>query len=323
VRTQGHRIRHDAIFYDDEFDFVSAAIPFIRDGIDAGEIVLVNTVTNPVTPLLRAMFGDEEQVVIADRPVYDTPAAALDGYRRTMEKGLADGATGYRAMGYIDFDHTRLPWQEWLRYEAAVNRVFADFPFRTLCPYDVTQVPMTITDPIMRAHSGLVGPEGWRPNPGYVDPDVLVAQEDLRTPPHPLQAHPPRMVLEPSRDLSELRMEIYAATMFTDLLRLEVDDFVKAVTEVVANAHMHGTDPVRLRLWASDTGLVCTVTDQGRGIDDALAGYTRAAGPAEGGLGLWAARQLVDVLDWSHGADGFTVRVATYGCPVPRPRQAK
>ncbi|HEU4514338.1 MAG TPA: sensor histidine kinase [Nocardioidaceae bacterium] len=310
MRTQDRKVQHDVILYDDDFDLVSAAIPFVRDGIEAGEVVMINTLTNPVTPLLRAMFADEEQVVIADHPVYSTPAAALDGYRRIMEKGLAEGAAGYRAMGYIDFDSSHLPWQEWLRYEAAVNRVFADFPFRTLCPYDVSLVPTTITDPVMRAHTGLVTPEGWVANQHYVDPEELVTREELRTPPLPIQSGTPRMVLQPSRDLMELRMELYAATMFTGLPRVKVDDFVKAVGEVVTNAHKHGADPVRLRLWAADATLACTVTDQGEGITDPLAGYARPRNPSDGGLGLWAARQLVDVLDYEHGPDGFTVRVA-------------
>ncbi len=310
MRTHARRIQHDVILYDDDFDLVSAAIPFVREGIEAGEVVLVNTLTNPVTPLLRAMFADEEQVVIADRTVYSTPAAALDGYRRTMDRSLADGATGIRAMGYIDFDAGHLPWQEWLRYEAAVNRVFADYPFRTICPYDVSQLPTTVTDPIVQAHTGLVTPDGWRPNPHYVDPEELVTREELRTPPLPVESAAPRMVLEPSRDLTELRIELYAATMFSSLRRDRVDDFVKAVSEVVANAHKHGADPVALRLWATDTTLVCTVTDQGQGISDPLAGFARPRGPAEGGLGLWAARQLVDLLDYGHGPEGFTVRVA-------------
>lgn len=312
MRTQERRIHHDAVFYDDEFDFVTAALSFVRGGVDAGELVLVNTGTNPVTPLLRALFADEEQVVIADRPVYETPAAALDGYQRTLEKGLADGVRGYRVIGHIDFDGARLPWQEWLRYEAAVNRVLADYPLRTMCPYDTSTTPPAVTDAIRLAHEGLYTPAGRQPNPEYVEPAELVTRQELLTPPHPLEATPPRMVLSPPRDEAELRMELYAATMFTGLPRLTVDDFVKAVTEVVGNAFKHGMDPVRLKLWASADALVCTVTDQGAGIADPLAGYAHPRRPSEG-LGLWAARQLCDVLDYRHTADGFTVRVVTYG----------
>jgi anti-sigma regulatory factor (Ser/Thr protein kinase) len=305
------RLQHDAIFYDDELVLAPAAVSFVREGIERDEVVMVNTGTSSITSLLRAMFRGEEQVRFADRSLYSTPAAALDGYRRVMERGLASGAKGYRAMGFIDFEQSKLPWQEWLRYEAAVNRVFQDFPFRTLCPYDVTTVKAEVVDGIMRAHTGLVEPRGWRENGDYVEPEKLVVADGLVTPPLPLQDAPPRMELEPSDDLMELRLEIYAATMFTSLSRLQVDDFVKAVGEVVANAHAHGDEPVRLRLWAADDAVVCTVTDQGPGIEDPLAGYARPRHPSEG-LGLWASRQLVDVLDYERGEAGFTVRLAAF-----------
>lgn len=307
-----HRlIQHDAIFYDDESAFAPAAVSFVRRGIERGEVVMVNTGVNPITALLRAVFEGEEQVVFAERPMYSTPAGALDGYRRTMERGLASGVKGYRAMGFIDFQSSKLPWQEWLRYEAAVNRVFREFPFRTLCPYDVTTIKPETADGILRAHTGLVEESGWRENDDYVEPEKLVVADGNLTPPLPIQESSPRMVLEADDDLMGLRLEIYAATMFTALTRLQVDDFVKAVGETVANAHRHGEQPVLLRLWASDDTIVCTVTDQGRGIDDPLAGYARPRHPSEG-LGLWATRQLVDIFDYERTPEGFTVRLAAF-----------
>jgi anti-sigma regulatory factor (Ser/Thr protein kinase) len=80
---------------------------------------------------------------------------------------------------------------------------------------------------------------------------------------------------------------------------------------VVSNAHEHGRAPVTLRLWAADAAVVCTVTDRGPGIDDPLVGYARPRDPSEG-LGLWAARQLCDVLDYERGAEGFAVRIAAF-----------
>lgn len=303
-------IQHDGVFYDDDSVLVSAALAFVRGGIAADEVVLVNTGDHFVTPLLRAVFGGDEQVVFAERPLYSTPAAALDRYRRVVEQGVADGVRGYRAMGYIDLGAGSLPWQEWVHYEAAVNAVFADLPFRTLCPYDVSDLPASVVEQMMRTHSGLVGADGWRPNEGYVEPADLLALEELRTPALPVQGGAPRMVLEPGEDLMELRMDVYAATMFTDLPRRKVDDFVAAVGQVVANAHEHGRPGVHLRLWASDASVVCTVTDQGSGFADPLVGWLRPHHPDQG-LGLWAVRQLVDVLDFSRGEDGFTVRVAS------------
>jgi len=305
------RLRHDGIFYDDEGDFVETVVPFVRDGIEAGEVVLLNTGSHPVSPLLRAMFCDEEQVVVGRETGAATPASMLDTYRRTMEQGIARGATGYRAVGWLDLDANRLPWQEWLRYEAAANKALADLPLRTLCPFDLRTMSEGTAEAMMATHTGLVGPDGWRSNDGYVDPGTLVVRDDLRTPPHPLESGAPRMVLQSTNDLMELRMELYSATVFPDLPRVRLDDFVKAVGEVVGNAHKHGGDPVLLRLWASDTTAICTVTDSGPGIADPLAGFARPRHPSQG-LGLWAARQLCDIVDYQHGPDGFTVRVASF-----------
>jgi anti-sigma regulatory factor (Ser/Thr protein kinase) len=305
------RLQHDAIFYDDECTFAGAAVSFIRHGIERDEVVMVNTGTNPITSLLRAIFRSEEQVTFAENPVYSTPVAALEGYRRTLERGIAAGAKGYRAMGFIDFHAGTLPWQEWLRYEAAVNRVFAEYPFRTLCPFDTSELSVEVTDALMRAHTGLLDHTGWRENDNYVEPEKLVVADGLVTPPHPLQETPPRMSLEPSEDMTELRMEIYAATMFTSLDRQRIDDFVSAVSEVVVNAYKHGEPPVSLKLWASDSAIVCTVTDTGHGISDPLAGYARPRNPSEG-LGMWAMRQLCDVVDYEKTAAGFTARLASF-----------
>lgn len=303
--------RHDALFYSDEATLLAAAVPFVRDGVARDEVVLVNTGTHPVTTLLRAMFEDADQVVFAAAPVYSTPAGALGEYRRTMDAGLAAGVRGYRAMGFIDLDASPLPWQEWLRYEAAVNRVFADYPFRTLCPYDTRAVPGHVADAMLRAHGGLVDRTGSRPNPSYVDPADLVREDSLRTPRHPLENGSPRMVLRAHENIDDLSMEIHAATMFTDLSRRKVDDFVSAVVEVVGNALRHGVRPVDLRLWASSVAVVCTVTDRGEGVSDPFAGYDRPRDPSAG-LGLWAARQLCDVLDFERTDDGFTVRLAGF-----------
>jgi anti-sigma regulatory factor (Ser/Thr protein kinase) len=119
------------------------------------------------------------------------------------------------------------------------------------------------------------------------------------------------MVLHPHDDLADLRLEIYSATMFTALAPRKVDDLVAAVTELVANARKHGSPPVTLNLWAADSVVVCTVTDRGPGIDDPLVGYARPTHPSQG-LGLWATRQLVDVLDYGRDDDGFAVRVISY-----------
>lgn len=304
-------LQHNAIFYNAPADLTTAAERFVREGLEAGEVVLVNSGSNPVTEALSAVYGDEKRVVFAESPVYGRPVSVIDAYQRIMDRGLAAGVPGYRAMGFIDFDNTDLPWQEWLLYEAAVNRVFADYPFRTLCPYDTTEVEPGILEAIRCTHTGLVTPHGVRPNPGYLDPADLVRHEGWSTPRAAVQDDPPHLVLDRTENLTELRLELFPATLMSAVPRQKVDDFVTAVCEVTANAWRHGAPPVRLRLWTEVDTLLCTVTDQGPGIDDAFVGYARPSS-TEASLGLWAARQLCDVLDFDRTRDGFEVRLVAY-----------
>lgn len=90
-----------------------------------------------------------------------------------------------------------------------------------------------------------------------------------------------------------------------------VQEFLIAISEVVANALKHGGDPARLALWVTGDGVVCEVHDDGPGVADPLAGYLppRSENPSRG-TGLWIARQLCDTLAIGSGPAGTTVRLA-------------
>lgn len=314
------RLRHDAFFYAGEDELAATVVPFVREGVERGEVVLVNTEGNPVTGLLKAVFTDEPSVRFAEG-AYAKPVSVIDRYQRAMGRGSRPEAAGFRAVGYIDFDRGHLPWREWLRYEAVSNRVFADYPLRALCPYSTDDLAPEIVAAMRSAHPTLLEGGRQKHNPEYVEPASLVVRPDLRTPPDPVQAAEPTLELADVRDLRTLRMDVYPAMFLTRVPRDGVDDFVKAVGEVATNAWTHGARPVRLRLWVAPDRLVCTVTDQGPGVHDPLRGYARPGqgssrpspeGTTREGLGLWAARQLVDVLDYERTDEGFTVRLVTY-----------
>jgi anti-sigma regulatory factor (Ser/Thr protein kinase) len=170
-----------------------------------------------------------------------------------------------------------------------------------------------------QAHPSLVEDGRRVRNQDYVEPVQLVTRPEYAGPAEPLEMEPPLLELEGVRDLRHLRNELYPVTILTGLARAKVDDFVKAVGEVAVNAWTHGVDPVRVSLWAAEDRLVCAVTDRGSGIDDPLRGYARSIGnPTTGsvstreGLGLWAARQLCDILDYRRTEKGFTVRLVAF-----------
>jgi anti-sigma regulatory factor (Ser/Thr protein kinase) len=317
--TSHHTLRHDALFYGSEEELAAAAVPFVREGVEHGETVLVNTWTLPVTRLLRAVFSGEPLVQFATAEVYSSPTAVLDRLQRSLERAVASRSPGVRAIGYIDLACGRLPWQEWVRYEAAVNRYLADYPLQTLCPYDLRVLNGSALAGIQSAHPVRIEAGRRTASEEYVDPTELAGRPEYAAPPDPLQETVPHVELSGFTNLQALWMDLYPALLSSSIPARKVDDYVKAVGEVAMNAVAHGGERVSLRLWTAPDRVVCTVTDSGAGIVDPLLGYARMSrastpgtAPGAGGLGIWAARHLCDLLDYHADAEGFTVRLVSF-----------
>ena len=143
--------------------------------------------------------------------------------------------------------------------------------------------------------------------------------------PDPLEATDPTVVVEDLTDtgqLATLRRSLHAELVRAMVPDSSRSDFVSALSEVAANGVLHGRPPVRVRVWASLGRLVATVTDQGDGLDDPLAGYLprRGRDPRRAGMGLWLTRQLCHQVEMSRTPEGFAVRLIT---AIPDPAASR
>ncbi|MBE1484414.1 ATP-binding protein [Plantactinospora soyae] len=88
-----------------------------------------------------------------------------------------------------------------------------------------------------------------------------------------------------------------------------LDDFVTAINEAMTNAVRHGGGWGEVRLWRAEH-LVCEVRDRGPGLADPLTvPRARPRPSANGGMGLWLARELADSIDVRSDAEGVRVRL--------------
>ncbi|MET7707331.1 ATP-binding protein [Micromonospora sp. NPDC005413] len=109
-------------------------------------------------------------------------------------------------------------------------------------------------------------------------------------------------------DLTRLRHAVAAAAGEAGLADAELDDFVLAVHELVANVIRHGGGVGHLQLCRDADVLTCRISDHGPGLDDVT---IRLPGPAEvGRRGLWLAQRLSAALVVDSSADGLTVAVS-------------
>ncbi len=312
ARAPGPRYVHDALFFSSPDELAAATVPFVQEGLAAGDAVVVAASPATADVVRQAVDGDERVRVLERGDAYArrTPAA-VTVFRRLADELAATGVARVRVVGETDFGRTEREWLEWQRYEAVINDALGPWPLWGLCVFDTTRLPDQVLESVARTHPTVVAGRTRTANPRFVDPAEYLRR--LPEPLEPLQATRPRLAVDDVADPIALRHAVAAELAAVRGPREVVEDFLLAVDETTSNAIRHGAPPVGLRLWTSADRLVCTVTDGGPGPDDPFAGYGPAHGDdlSRGGMGVWLARQLCDHVDISSGSDGVTVRLTT------------
>jgi anti-sigma regulatory factor (Ser/Thr protein kinase) len=335
-----HGYFHEALCYSSDEELAAVAVPFLLDGVAAGEPAMVFA-DEPATKLIKAELSRAglsraglsraglskaepglaglgsgasgvEFAVGDGRP--GRPAAAIRSFRELLGARVAAGAGQIRIVGELSCLGRDPTWQWWSRYESVINHAYDDFPLWGLCAYDTRRTPEPVLADVARTHPRLATPDGrHEANNAYVEP------RSFR--PRPGPADP----LEAGAPLSELRdptpgrarQAVHAAA--DGLLPAEeVDDLVVGVSEVVTNALRHGLPPVVVRLWAGAGRVVVTVTDAGTGPADPVAGLlpVHSADDRAGGRGLWITFQACDYVSLESTGSGFTARLTAGALPA-------
>jgi anti-sigma regulatory factor (Ser/Thr protein kinase) len=323
VGTDDLGLVHELTLYGSDGELLATAVPFLRAGLDAGEVALV-TCSVSTTELLLSEFGDDPRIEYLDRHnIYRTPAGAIAAYREVIDDYVGAGAGRVRVVAEAALGNSRVQWDEWGRYEAVVNRALQGYPASAICAYDTRSTPLEVLASSRATHPYLVQGTRHLSNPAYVEPEAYL-RSTATTAPEALEWARPALEIHDLTDLDHLRRRLESA-LYRQTHALEpAADFMLAVHEVATNAIRHGEPPVSIRLWESPHRFLCRVTDRGPGFDDPLVGYTWPGNPdnaATHGMGLWLARRLCDRVDVFRTGQGFTVRLLRdVNLPLERPR---
>jgi anti-sigma regulatory factor (Ser/Thr protein kinase) len=297
---------HEAAVYSSDEELLAIVVPFLREGVAAGEPTLV-TFAERTTALIRAAIGRDAHHVRflpGDVP-YTRPATAIRMYREMLAEQAARGVGQIRVVGGVPHPEPGASRHGWARYEAAANHAYADFPVWGLCAYD-TPPPAVLAD-IARTHPYIVTADGGhRVNEAFEDP-VAVLAGLLTSGPLPDEGQPAIDAVAPVP--SAARHAVRTLAQECGLGEDECDDAVMAASETVVNGLLHGLPPVRLRVWPGRKRLVIAVTDAGTGPTDPFAGLLPATDTTGGGLGLWVTHQICRDVTFHRDPAGFTVRM--------------
>ena len=302
MSSEDRGFRHGALVYESEDEYVTCAVPFLTEGLEAGEGAIVAH-TKPGLAMMREALGsDAAPVTFVDvSSAYTRPARTLASYHRVYVEQLGKSPS-LRVVADVQFGLDPAEWDLWTAYEAVFNRSFEHLPAWVVCTYNANGTPGPIIDGVWRTHPEVHAGDAWHTSDRFEDPDELLGE--LTPEPRPLSG---LRSIGFGRDLEEFRdglARVLAAEKVSDTTVL---DMLLAATEIAENAIEHGGGVADVRVGHADGRFVCEVVDRGQGFDDPAAGYLA---PRPGvGRGLWVARQLTWRLEFFAAPDGFTARI--------------
>ncbi|MGC5032870.1 anti-sigma factor RsbA family regulatory protein [Micromonospora sp. DT229] len=306
---------HEALCYASDEELLAVTVPFLLDGVAAGEPTFVALGERTGGLVRSALPADSGVQFLTGTGVYARPTAAIRMYRKLLADLVADGAEQIRIIGEVPLPSLGPTWDWWARYEAAINRAYDDWPLWSMCAYDTRITPAEVLADVAATHPHFAtADQGHLPSPGFLPPETFL-RGNRPMPPDPIQAYPPVLELtDPTA--AQARSAVHRAGP-GQLPAEDFDDFVIAVSEIVTNGLRHGSPPVRLRLWTAPDRIVATVSDTGKGPEDPYAGLLPPTDGKPGGLGLWITHQSCNHVTHYRDAEGFTLRLTAGQPPVP------
>jgi anti-sigma regulatory factor (Ser/Thr protein kinase) len=296
-------LRHHALLYDEDDEYVERSVAFLRAGLEAGEAAIVAGMRGRLALMREGLGADATRVTFTDVDgLYLRPARTIAAYYGTLLEHLRY-APSVRWVAEVQFGPTQSDWDTWTAYEAITNRAYAHLPAWIVCTYATSELPDQVLEIAWRTHAEVLTGD-WQPSPHYEDPRAVL--RSLTPQPRPL--HHLRTVAAGS-DQQSLRETLAAELSAEGIEPNKALDLLVAANEIAANAWEHAEGIAKLRVGRADGRFVCEITDRGTGFDDPLAGYIPPRPEQQTGQGLWIARQLVSRLEFLSTADGHTTRL--------------
>jgi len=297
--------RHETLIYAGIDEFLAAAVPFIADGVAAGEPVLVVVCDAKIERLREEINGAAAGVHFADMAVVGhNPARMIPAWREFLDDN-GGGRRPLRGIGEpIWAGRTDDEVVECQRHESLVNYAFdGSGGWRLLCPYDASMLPPAViaearaTHPYVAEHGRHETSTTYRRDAG----------EPFDKPLTPPPGSAPAFAFD-ADVLDEARRFVGTYAARHGLMTERADELTVAVGELVTNSVRHGGGAGVVRVWQDGSQLVCQVSDGGW-LANPLAGRERPSTQAEEGRGLWMVNHLCDLVQIRSSRAGTVVRV--------------
>lgn len=297
----GHVFKHDALFYASAYRYCEGVAEFLEHGDYDGPALVAVPPTN--LELLREYLdGDAPNVGFVDMSALGANPSRIIPTVRAFVDSNADQPV--RFVGEpIWAGRTPAELAEATRHEALINLAFADTNAHILCPYDTRRLDAQVLADAERTHPDVITTDGQWSSPHYMDPITFSAGE--RWPLEPAPAHAETLAFD---ELIQPREFTQRHAQSVDLDAQRTADLVLAVNEVCVNSIRHADGHGTLRIWPTETSLICEVRDTGT-ITNPLADRRYPHPNQLGGRGFYLTHHLCDLVEIRSTSGSTTVRL--------------
>ncbi|MEV5934726.1 anti-sigma factor RsbA family regulatory protein [Streptomyces sp. NPDC052079] len=296
---------HPALFYRDDQEYLDGTVPFVREGLAAGEPVAVAVPGDRLRLIRDALGADADSVRLLDmREAGRNPGRIIPAVLRAF----ADAAPAGRRARIIGEPvwpgRSTAEYPACVQHEALINAAFRGRLATVLCPYDAARLPAYALEDARTTHPAVIpaGSRSARHSTAYA-PDAAIARYN-----EPLPLVTDAMTYPFVADSLPLaRHAASAEGRRLGLTGLTLEDLTLAAAELTTNSVVHGGGSGVLRIWGEGRRVLCEVRDRGR-MTDPLAGRRPATRDQRGGRGLLMVNLLADLVRMHTGDEGTTIR---------------
>lgn len=300
---------HEVLFYRDDEGFLAGLLPFVREGLERNEAVIVAE-PRPRMELLRDTLGDDAVAVefLDMAEIGANPARIIGVWAAALDKHTSAGQR-IRGIGEPAFPGRRdVELVECQLHEQLLNHAFDGGPaWRLLCPYDEVKLPRAVVRAALHTHPIHTTVDDRTPT-GHYAPDGYA--EAFAAPlPKPTDA-----VLRGTygpKDVPATRRTVAQYARRVGLSEEQVEVLELAASELATNSIRYGGGSGTLAMWLERDAVIVEFTDTGH-LAEPLTGRRSPPLESVGGRGLYLVHQLCDLVQVRSSLAGTTVRVLTW-----------
>lgn len=308
-RSAHRGYRHEAVYYQGEDEFLELVVPFIQEGVAAGQPVMVAVVARRQAALTQRLGSAAQAVEFVDMTdLGRNPARIIPACRDFLSRHRDDGPM--RGVGEpIWAGRKAVEIEECQLHESLLNLAIAPgTPFWMLCPYDRSALDPAVIDEAARSHPVIVEPRVYRGSTLYGGAyhAAELFRRTLPTPAAPIR----HLVVDPAAG-HHVADWVRRWAEASGVPRRRAAGLAAALRGVAQSGEAQTGPDQMLQLWQQGSDLVCQLHDP-TPVSDPMIGRRPPGQDSSRGRALLAANDLCDLVQVRSNEGGTTVRVHTW-----------